>query len=80
MMESSESEVEDYMSMKFSNTPSTLTTAEEKRKNESIERGKITAREEMFFENLKQGLATSVEEKTSGTKKALQIMKSMGYK
>lgn len=79
-MESSESEVEDYMSMKFSNTPSTLTTAEEKRKNESIERGKITAREEMFFENLKQGLATSVEEKTSGTKKALQIMKSMGYK
>lgn len=79
-MESSESEVEDYMSMKFSNTPSTLTTAEEKRKNESIERGKITAREEMFFENLKQGLAASVEEKTSGTKKALQIMKSMGYK
>ncbi|WBW72696.1 RNA-binding protein, G-patch type, GPATCH11-like protein [Schizosaccharomyces osmophilus] len=79
-MPSSESEVEDYMSMKFDSAPSTMLSSEEKREVESKERGIQKSQRTLEYENFKKGISESVSEKSVGSKKALEMMKKMGYK
>ncbi|EPY53207.1 RNA-binding protein [Schizosaccharomyces cryophilus OY26] len=79
-MTSSESDVEDYMSMKFDFTPSTLLSSEEKRNLESKERGIQKSQRSLEYESFKKGISEVVPEKSVGSKKALEMMKKMGYK
>ncbi|EPX75269.1 RNA-binding protein [Schizosaccharomyces octosporus yFS286] len=79
-MTSSESDVEDYMSMKFDSAPSTLLSNEEKRDVESKERGFQPSQKTLEYENFKKAISESVSERSAGSKKALEMMKKMGYK